>query len=295
MEINNSFNPNVNIDGDNNTVNITYNIVINIDQRGNLEDKQDGKTHEFTMFFIKEVDNLKKKGYKYALCTNVYSGHMFLSDHVHVRFNENMICDWFNHKLLNVEGKVYKYKRKDGTFDYAINVDKIANVSERLFTNDYKLFKGDITNINKFDSLIDNIPNDILYDIVQQQINTIDIPSMMNKDLCPGFLSGIILTRYFLNTQLKALVNQQSVLRNAKRECLIDVLKMLSYIMYKIDDYTFFEWIDVLKGINEVCNYLQGMNLNHNNRKKRKYIQHKKDLNEETFKKNVKERITTNG
>lgn len=249
----------------NNSINITYNIIVNINQRENLKDKQDGKTYEFTMFYINEVNYLKQKGYKFAICTNLCYNYEFMSDHVHVRFRDNMICDYFNLKLITVKGKVYKYKRKDGTYDYAINVEEIIDVSDRICHSNFKIYDK-VIDSDSFDEIFDNCQKEMLCDMVQNQLSLLDISLAVNGQIRPGFVTGIILTRYFLNTQLRSLVNQQSVLRKARKECLIDIYKLTSYIIYSIDKGEIYKWDKLLSELNLICNYLQGVFINNKER-----------------------------
>lgn len=264
-EIQNMNTSNPEINGNNNTVNIdnsvniTYNIIVNINQRENLKELNNGQSYEFTMMYINQVHYLKKKGYEYAICSNVCHDYQFISDHVHVRFKYNIISDFFRHKIINAIGKVYKYERKDGTIDYAINVDEIINVSDRLPFCKFNIHDK-ITNIEVFDEVLNNFSDDNIYDIVQNQLTMLDMSLKFDDfQVKPGFISGIILTRYFLNTQLRSLVNQQSVLRNANRDCLIDIFKLTSNILYEMDKCKMYKWCHLISKLNETCNYLQGV------------------------------------
>lgn len=260
-EISNSSNNEINGNNNtiNNSINITYNIIVNINQRENLKELNNGQSYEFTMMYINQVHYLKKKGYEYAICSNVCHDYQFISDHVHVRFKYNIISDFFRHKIINAVGKVYKYERKDGTIDYAINVDEIINVSDRLPFCKFNIHDK-ITNIEVFDEVLNNFSDDNIYDIVQNQLTMLDMSLKFDDfQVKPGFISGIILTRYFLNTQLRSLVNQQSVLRNANRDCLIDIFKLTSNILYEMDKCNMYKWCHLISKLNETCNYLQGV------------------------------------
>ena len=240
-----------------NSVNITYNIIVNVNQRENLKNKMDGSSHEFTMFYLNKCNYLHKDGYEFAICSNICYNYEFMSEHVHVRFKEGIISDFFKFKLVTVSGSVYRYKRKDGTEDYAIDVEEIIDVKDRFICKNFNIQQS-IKNIDVFDQVLENYPDEILYDMVQNQLSMLDLSFVdINNNIRPGFLSGIIMTRYFLNTQLKSLVNQQSVLRNANRECLVDVFKLISKILYDVDKHIIYKWEHLMKELNLICNYLQ--------------------------------------
>lgn len=252
--------------GDNNinTVDnsITYNIMINIDQRGNLKNLHDGKEHEFVMFCIEERCDIKKvEGTKMVLCTNIYSNYEFITDHAFVTFPENWYDEFSNFNLMKVKAKIYKYKRGDGTEDYSFIVTNILDMTNRMIN----LPKGQFL-INKhpdtveyFDNNIELISDEDLYDIVFEQLMLLDTTISNNNNIRQGFISGLIMTRYFLNTQLQLLSNQQKVLRNVSREALIDIFKLLSTIVCSIDKGETYLWRHILKRLNELCNYLQGI------------------------------------
>lgn len=261
--------------GDNNinTVDnsITYNITINIDQRGNLKNLYDGKEHEFVMFCIEERDDIKKvEGTKMVLCTNIYSNYEFITDHAFVTFPEKWYDEFSNFNLMKVKAKIYKYKRGDGTEDYSFVVTNILDMTNRMIN----LPKGQFL-INKhpdtveyFDNNIELISDEDLYDIVFEQLMLLDTTISNNNNIRQGFISGLIMTRYFLNTQLQLLSNQQKVLRNISRESLIDIFKLLSTIMYSIDKGETYLWRHMLKQSNEFCNYFQGIEYDFTNRTK---------------------------
>lgn len=261
--------------GDNNinTVDnsITYNITINIDQRGNLKNLHDGKEHEFVMFCIEEREDIKKvEGTRMVLCTNIYSNYEFITDHAFVTFPEKWYDEFSNYNLIKVKAKVYKYKRGDGTEDYSFIVTSILDMTNRMINlprGQFLINKYPNT-IEQFDENMSWISDEDLYDIVFEQLMILDTTISNNNNIRQGFISGLIMTRYFLNTQLQLLTNQQKVLRNVSREALIDIFKLLSTIMYSIDKGETYLWRHILQQVNEICNYFQGIKYEFNNRTK---------------------------
>ena len=193
------------------------NINVNIDQRGNLKDRFDGQEYEFDLFGI-QVSNLKKEeGYDKVLCVNVYSNYEFITDHAFVKFPDNFYADDYNYSLIKIIGKVYKYKRADGTEDYSIEVVKIMDICNRMigiFKNDFGIIK-ETGDISEYNILMNMVKEDFLYDIVQEQLQLFDMVVSLKSNVRKGFMTSYLLTRYFLNTQLQAMVNQRIVLREA--------------------------------------------------------------------------------
>lgn len=259
-----------------NSFNIVNNFNINIDQRGNLKSRHDGREHEFTMFCIEEGQYLQKeKGYRKVLCTNIYSNYEFITDHCFVKFPELWYDTFCNFNLIKVKGIVYEYKRNNETQDYSIEVTEILDMSNRI----QEYLKGTFginkepNSVESFDNILKLISNENLYDLVQEQLYLLDTTISTKCYIRQGFISGMITTRYFLNTQL--LVNQQAVLRNSSREVLIDILKIVSYLIYNIDKCEIYLWRHLLKELNKMCNYFQGI--------KYDFIDRSKDEKQEIF------------
>lgn len=247
---------------------ITYNIMINIDQRGNLKNLHDGKEHEFVMFCIEEREDIKKvKGTKMVLCTNIYSNYEFITDHAFVTFPEKWYDDFTNYNLIKVKAKIYKYKRGDGTEDYSFIVTEILDMTNRMINlpREQFLINKHPNTIELFDENMNWMSDEDLYDIVFEQLMILDTTISNNNNIRQGFISGLIMTRYFLNTQLQSLVNQQKILRNVSREVLLDIFKLLSTIMCNIDKGEMYLWRHLLNQINKICNYFQGIEYNINN------------------------------
>lgn len=254
---------NITINGNSNNINCVI-LNISIDQRGNLKDKHNQEEYEFDMFCIEKAKNLKETEHNVrVLCTNIYSGYEFITDHAFIDFPKSMYDKTWNFSLIKVKGIVYKYKRYNQTEDYSFVVTQLLDMSNRIIGNLNNSFKvtGAVANIREyeFNDILKKFTTENLYDITYEQLLLLDTKLSTYSSINQGFISGLIMTRYFLNTQLQLLVNQKNALRKASREVLIDLIKLFSYVMYEVDKGDVFTWKQFLCSLNLVCNYLQGI------------------------------------
>lgn len=250
------------ISGDNNnfdnSINITYNFTVNIDQRGNLKYKNDGQVYKFTMYCVDEVEYIYEEGYVFSVCINVFSDYEFLTDHVHIKFPKSLYCDYHKQKVMTILGKVYEYERGNNTKDYGIEVIDILDIRDRLGMLNIHM-PINKNNTNKFDEVMDHYKREDIFEMVSHQLAYIDTVITQATNTNPGFVSGFIMTRYFLNSQLQSLVNQRTALQFASKECLIDLYKLLSYIMFMAEDKVLTSWYKLFLHVSKVCNYFQGV------------------------------------
>lgn len=242
----------------NNSINITYNFTVNIDQRGNLKSKHDGQVYKFTMYCVDEVDYVYEDGYVFAICINAFSNYEFISDHVHVKFPKSKFCDYHKQRVITIYGKVYDYERGNETRDYGIEVIDILDIKERLGVINVNIPLNK-KHTDHFEELMEGVTRDRLCEIVERQLTVIDALISQETLVNPGFVSGFIMTRYFLNSQLQSLVNQRTALQFASKECLIDLFKLISYVYFMAEDRALLTWKNVFGKINMVCNYFQGV------------------------------------
>lgn len=249
---------------------INYNINITT-ERGNLKERfSHSEISEYVMFCISERKDIpKEKGFKFVLCTNVYSGYEFMIDHVHVKFPDKYYDELNNFSIVKIKGKVYEYIRSDKTKDLSIEVLDILDMSNRFLEFNRGMFRlnrePDESTVESFNDIINNYEDENLYDIIYEQLLILDGQLTNGTYINQGFITGLIMTRYFLNTNLRLLVNQKNALRTASKEALIDIFKILSYIIYGINQGEVFLWRNLLRSLNMVCNYLQGIKHDFNN------------------------------
>lgn len=260
-----------NIENINNIDNsINYNINITT-ERSNLKERfKNNEISEYVMFCISERKDIPKEpGFKFVLCTNVYSGYEFMIDHVHVKFPEKYYDELDNFSIVKIKGKVYEYTRGDKTKDISIEVLDVLDMSNRFLKFNRGMFRlnrePDRNVVENFDKIINKYEDENLYDIIYEQLLILDGQLTNGTYINQGFITGLIMTRYFLNTNLRLLVNQKNALRTASKEALIDIFKILSYLIYGINQGEVFLWRNLLRSLNTVCNYLQGINHDFNN------------------------------
>lgn len=74
-----------------------------------------------------------------------------------------------------------------------------------------------------------------------------------------GFLYNMIMTNYFVNKYNRDLENKSLHLHNLERDVLIDLLQILSNLLFKINIGDIFMWRHFMQNLNELCNVVQGI------------------------------------
>lgn len=250
------------------TTNIHYNFNNeNINDRINLKDRLRKGVFEYEMFCIGVNEKLKKEdNFIMVTCVNIHSKYQFVSDHVHVKFLAKEYGDAMKYNLIKVRGFVYEYTRKDGSKDYGIQVNKTLDFVNRL---PYNITRGCYCLVNKnrfnenfnvIERLLIDIPKEQLYDIVNEQLDLLDSTLTTNCNITnQGFVKEYIMTRYFLNTKIQSQTYQTNALYKSNKEVLIDMLQLLSYILYEINNGEIFTWRHIMNKINLFCNYKHGI------------------------------------
>lgn len=248
-----------------NSTNITnnYNIRINLQDRAKT-----GKTYEYTLFCLHEYNKQKNipKDITRVTCINVHSENMFVSDHIHIDFPKRMYDDLaYNYSVMKIKAKAYKYKRKNGTYDYGLLVTKVESAVNRIghYSGRYgckSLIKlsEDKKDFYKYIYLND-ISQQYLSEILSQQINYLEGIIAESNCIYSGFLFNMIATYYFANDYKHELETKSLYLCNLDRDILIDLLQLFSKIIFNINNGETFMWRHVMQEVNELCNVLQGV------------------------------------
>jgi len=254
---------------DMNVIDNSTNITNNYNVRINLKDRvKNGKTYEYTLFCLYEYKNNKSNLREHirVTCINIHSENMFVSDHIHIDFPKRLYDEIsYNYSVMKVKAKAYKYKRKNGTYDYGLLVTKIESAVNRLghYTGRYG-FKS-LLNLNDnqrefYKYIYTNITeHQYLCEILAQQISYLEGIIAENNCIYSGFLFDMLATYYFANDYKQELETKSLYLCNLDREAVIDLMKLFSKIIFKINNGEIFMWRQVMQETNELCNVLQNI------------------------------------
>ena len=253
-----------------NSINITnnYNIRISLEDRS-----KSGKIYEYTLFCINEFKNAKNvpDGYIRVTCVNVHSDNLFVSDHIHIDFPKNMYDDYsFDYSIMKVRAKAYDYP-KGKAVDYALRVTKIISAENRVgwFNGQFGTKALVLKNENEKDIrdcfkhvYSKEISHECLCEILTKQLHYLEGFVSSCNQLKSGFLSNMILTYYFANSYNHELENKSLYYHNLNREVIVDLLQLVSKIIYGVNNGEIFMWRQLLIEVNEICNVMQNINKN---------------------------------
>ena len=247
-----------------NSININnYNCRINLINRDN------GKEYEYDLFCICKYKNSKNntRDHIRVTCINIHSSNMFVSDHVHMEFPEKMYDNYYEHSIMKVKAKVYKYIRANGTEDFGLVVTKIISCNNRigLYGNQFGLNNkpnesNDVYEYMKY-MVFNTFTHGGLVEILSEQIGYIEGKISVANQLYSGFISDMILTYYFANTRKEDLENKLPFFYNLNDDVLFDLIKMLSKLMYKLNTGEIFMWRQFIQEVNLLCNVFQGIEI----------------------------------
>jgi len=252
-----------------NSINITnnFNVRINLENRA-----KDGKTYEYTLFCLHEYKRAKNvpDDIIRVTCVNVHSNSMFISDHIHIDFPKKLYDEIsYNYSIMKIKAKAYKYSRGNG-FDYGIKVTKIESAVNRL--GHYKGRYGTkVLPVIKSDKERDQreffkyiycneLTHEHLIEILSKQINYLEGIISESNQIYSGFLFDMLMTYYFANDYKRELETKSLYIHNLECEILIDLIQMMSKLLFKINNGEIFMWRHLLIEINELCNVFQEIN-----------------------------------
>lgn len=267
----------------NNHVDNSTNITINnhFEQRLNLKElyEHGNPIKEYIGYCVGRFGKKTFHGCVSVTFINVHSGNRFIHDHMHIDvpkkyYDENK--DYlFDGHLIRFKAIVYPYKRKDESIDYTLEIKDMIDVNRKIFASGLHSSKINTSYPDKdCIEIIDNIINDELdsyHDSILEFVTrtstkldimllTLDSKECLNS---PDFISNAIKTQYFLNTKLNEQCNQDYMLRKLSTKALIDLAKIISNILISLsDDKDFWLYRHVFKRIGDICNYIQGINMN---------------------------------
>lgn len=270
----NNYNGNITNNGTFNNDCYNTNITNNFNVRINLESRsKENKTYEYTLFCLheyKQAKNLPKNIIR-VTCINVHSENMFISDHIHIDFPKKIYDEHiYNYSVMTVKAKAYKYKRKNGTYDYGLIVTKVVTAINKLgrgFEGKYgiKSLYSSKTDKDKdvrecFKYVYNNETSELaLAETLTTQISYLE--GIIAESCCiySGFLYNMIMTNYFANSYKRDLENKSLYLHNLERDVLIDLLQIISNLLFKINNGEIFMWRHFMQNLNELCNVVQGI------------------------------------
>lgn len=247
-----------------------YSITNNYNVRINLQDRaENGKTYEYTLFCLHEYKNNKIEEDEIirVTCINIHSENMFISDHIQIGFPKRLYDDIaYNYSVMKIKAKAYKYKRKNGTYDYGLLVTKVESAVNRIGHYSGRYGCKSLITLSKdqkeFYKYIyqNDISQEYICEILLQQINYLEGIIAESNCIYSGFLFDMITTYYFANNRKHELETKSLYLCNLEKEILIDLLQLFSKIIFKINNGETFMWRQVMQEVNEICNVLQGIN-----------------------------------
>lgn len=263
---------------DNASINDSFNQTNNINiyiERPNIVSRVGHGKYEYDMFCIGEYCKVKDKKtgeikFIRVTCVNVHSKYIFISDHLQVDIPVQLYHKkMFDHSLIKVMAEAYPYKRKDDTKSHSLKVTELLDISNKLIGVNDNYFKLDLITVDKnnkesvdrYDfvkTVVEKVwSENYLREVVQDQLSTIDESLSKSNNFCSGFITNMIITYYYLNSKLDDLYKKKLIINELPYEALIDLLKINSYLIYKINMKEIFAWEHLLIELNKICNYIQ--------------------------------------
>lgn len=243
-----------------------FNIRVNLESRA-----KDGKTYEYTLLCLHEYERAKNvpDDIIRVTCVNVHSDCMFVSDHIHIDFPKKLYDEIaFNYSIMKVKAKAYKYPKGKGV-DYGIKVTKIESAVNRLGHYEGKYGTKVLPKIKsdkekdqreflKY-TYVNEISYECLTEILSKQINYLEGIIAESNQIYSGFLFNMIMTYYFANDYKQELETKSLYLHNLGKEVLLDLLQIMSKLLFKINNGEIFMWRHLLLELNKACNVFHGI------------------------------------
>lgn len=256
---------------DNSDRSINYNIN-NYDLRWTLKERYNPKNpieYEYSTYCVGRYGKKIFDDCVSVTCVNLHSNNLFMYDHIHIKIPVNWYDDSiFDNNVLKFKGIVEPYDRSDGSKDYGIKVTEVISITNRMigiYNNSLKLAPLKFTEhfLELAKHVIENeISKDIIVEFVIRMLTILDTGICAQDDVVyPGFVSNIILSYYFMNTNLNELCQQKYLLREYDKEILLDIGKIISTIIINIneDKQSIFLWRHLFILVSKICNVLQGI------------------------------------
>ena len=255
------------IDNSDRSINYTIN---NFEQRLNLKERYNPDKpikYEYSAYCVGKYGNKLFNNCVSITCVNLHSYNLFMYDHIHV----NLPIKWYNdsifdNNIIKFKGIVEEYVRSDGSKDYTIKVTDILCSSNRIIGIYNNSLKLQPINFSKqfLDSarkvIEEELSKEIIFEFVIRLLTILD-SSLCSQDelFYPGFVSNIILSYYFMNTNLNDLCQQKYLLRQLNKDILLDLGKIVSELIIKIneDKNSLYLWRHLFIKVSEICNVIQ--------------------------------------
>lgn len=239
----------------------------NYNCRINLKNRNNHKEYEYDVFCLfKSKTKSKFKKHIRVTCINIHSSNMFISDHVHIDFPEEFYDRYYDHSLMKIKAIVQKYTRVNGTEDFGLRVTKIisANNNIGLYGSQFGFNKVSVKSQDQYDFLkhitFTEFSHEYLVEILSDQIGYFEGKLSNVNQLYSGFVSNMILTYYFANTRKSELEDKALYFHNISTDVIMDLIKLFSDLIYKINIGKIFMWRHLIQEVNLVCNVFQGIN-----------------------------------
>lgn len=268
----NVYNGNITNNGTFNNDCFNTHITNNFNIRVNLESRaKDGKTYEYTLLCLHEYERAKNvpDDIVRVTCVNVHSDCMFVSDHIHIDFPKKLYDEIaYNYSIMKVKAKAYEYS-KGKNVDYGIKVTKIESAVNRLGHYEGKYGTKVLPKIKSdkekdqrefFKHIyLNESSHEYLIEILSKQINYLEGIITESNQIYSGFLFDMIMTYYFANDYKYELETKSLYIHNLDKEIILELLQLLSKVIFKINNGEIFMWRHLLIEINELCNVFQGI------------------------------------
>ena len=271
---------NLNINGtQNHSVNVGENhgnidnrkITINhFEQRYNLKDRYEkgNDEYEYSAYCVGKFGNKAFNGCVPVTFINLHSNNRFMYDHIHINVPKNWYSElFFDSSIMKFKATIKPYNRANGSKDYGLIVTEVFtdSASKRTcisYSNSLKFkpmnIEDDIYNLAI--ETINNYSQETIAELVIRLLTMLDSSlSSIDQAIYSGFITNFILTQYFLNTSLNEQCNQNYIIRQLDKEVLLDLAKIVSNIIMKINinSDSMYRYRDIFSYICYMCNFIQ--------------------------------------
>ena len=198
---------------------------------------------------------------RFTVINIVDSQGRYVTDHIQLDFKENEFkYEHYesNPTFIQMKGVVKSYNRIDGSLDYEINLsEKPIILSENYYNRTGIINYEDCYNINKINDFLSMNNIEELYKVINKLRLTINTLSL--DDFNENFIYDYVINQYMLNTVTYDLYNNSFNNVGVSDDSLIDLIIILSSIVYILNSVEIISLSYIFKFISYICNVLQGV------------------------------------
>lgn len=267
---NNSNNSNI---GDNNNKSFnenSFNItnITNIYPKAQSKKEKDKEREQKQRPYLADKEGKLVKGYGYIVkqySDDLYTvinltdlNGVYMADHVQMDIKDNIYDYKYKSNFIYFEGYSHQYRRKDGTYDYEINISEpIEFLGNKVMNCNYTEKYYDIElNFDKFLKYFYKVEYNELFRLLNKLSERLD---KLTIEFGKRFVYNNIINNFMLYNATYDLYNEELQNDMINIEGLISLILIISSTIFKIETNTTMDIEFILSYIAYACNLEQGI------------------------------------